>query len=167
MNGIEGKLYCREGEPEYSAEELNKLKEFFQSNKNKWIDYSFTVESETRRDKANRHYWACLKTFCPAHYQRPIDAHIYFTNKYLQVNDVFEYSNNFQETLNSALNEIIPLASHTRETVKVSISKTNKTFGVQWVKSTTELNKKEFYDYVQQVILDGQTDFGLEFPEFK
>ena len=161
---LEGKLYCRDGEPEYDSEELRKLKEFFQTHKNQFIDYCFTVGQETRRSKANRHYWACLKVFCPQHFQTPQKVHEHYTKEHLQQNDVFEYLDNFQETLNTALNEIILLASTTRKTIEINISKSS--FGIRWVKSTTVLNKKDFYEYVQQVLLAGQ-ELGLEFPELK
>ena len=156
MKNLFIKIYVNnEAKPEVPEESREALHQFYKENKNTRCEWHLKPEEEVRRLKANRYLFGSVyREFIPGHFQNVNDAHEYYTEKFLSVHDELDLDDpNFLKELN----RIQKLA---RKILKYEVNE--NIVILDWVKTTTKLTKKQFYEYTNLVILDGQ-ERGIEF----
>lgn len=154
----------RNKKPLFEETDLNKLRDWYEEFDNQSLEWCIRTPEEVRRLRANRYYrGGVLPVFVPAIFQTESEAHNYFTEKYLSQVDVIDIR---EDSYIEFLCDIGHKRSQSRPTIKRT-QIDEYTFEIRWVKSTAVLSKKQFADYVNKVIFDGQTEHGLEFKSIE
>ena len=150
----------RDCEPLYSPEDRKAVNDFFIEYNGQVIEWCLRSPGEIRRLRANRYYrGGILPVFVPSIFQHEYEAHNYFTEKYLTQVDVVDLR---EDSFEKVLFDIGKKQSKSRNTIKRTKIEEN-IFEIRWVKSTSVLSKRDFADFINKVILEGQTEHGLEF----
>jgi hypothetical protein len=151
-------------EPELLAEDRIKVREFYSKRAGQTCEWLLRDEQEIRSLIVNRFHWgAILPNFCPDNFDTPEDAHAYFTGRYLLQQDIIDIR---EDVFSLTLAKIVKYASRSRNTiVKEQID--DYTFKITWIRSTSTLTKKMFTDYINKIILFGQTELGLSFESLE
>lgn len=123
-----------------------------------WYLYQHVLE-EARTSESNRYLWGVVyQSFVPEHFDTCLEAHKYFTEKFLGRESIININ---EESLNEELSEIISKSSQTH---KPKIKKINDTIEVKWVLSTASLSKKKFNEYITQVKIFAN-ELGINFGD--
>src|SRR5690554_3626491 len=91
-----------EAKPEILQEDRSRIREFYENNKNQFIEWLLRTPEEVRRLKQNRFYFGVvLRGFIPAHFQTVDEAHEYYTRRFLTVKDELDLNDkDFLKDLN-------------------------------------------------------------------
>lgn len=117
--------------------------------------------TEIRTSKSNKYLWkAVYGGFVPDHFDKEVDAHIYFAKKYLPQNDIVDIT---EETLQKFMNKILKYSS---QNIPPKITMIDDKIEINWVRSTASLTKKQFSDYIENVKLFGREQ-GIEFESIE
>jgi hypothetical protein len=146
----------KEGKPQLLDKERPLIKDFYSKRKGQWAVMVLRDEEDIRSNNANKFLWACYSYFIPDNFDSTDEVHEYFTRKFLRRDSLFESDKtNLQK-------ELEKLRKEARRIISAKII--DDKIEIVWIKSTTRLNKKQFSEYTENVIREGN-QLGIEFPE--
>jgi hypothetical protein len=109
--GIRNNQFC------FTNEQLEEIDKFKQEHDNTEVEFELTPIKELRTSQAFGYYrGVVLPAFVPDHFDTPQEAHLYFSNLYLQQLTVIDLT---EEDITKHMQDIITNASRSRNSIKV------------------------------------------------
>lgn len=108
----------------------------------------FRSPQEIRTLQANRYLWFCYGFFVPDNFDSVYEAHEYFSHEYLAEIDVVDTT---EQPLDEFLAILFKKLSTTVKNPIRIIQKDINIFEIHWVKSTTKLSKRMFWEHVEKI----------------
>jgi hypothetical protein len=121
----------------------------------------FRSPQEIRTQQANRYLWFCYGFFVPDNFDSTYDAHEHFSRELLTEIDVIDSAEQSFDKL------LVKLSKEVSTTIKNPIQVIQKDiniFEIHWVKSTTKLSKRMFWEHVEK-IRKKASEFNITIPD--
>jgi hypothetical protein len=152
-----------QGELQLLSEDSIRYNKFLNSmSEGQRTESVFRSPQEIRTQQANRYLWFCYGFFVPDNFETTQEVHEHFSREFLTEVDIID------STEQSFDKFLVKLSKEVSTTIKDPIQVIQKDvniFEIHWVKSTTRLSKKEFWNHIENNIIKRASDLGIVIPE--